>query len=57
MKISEEEIKSYMCQFNVAREQAIKEITGILEEYYENQEISMQETLESIKQDMYWRGN
>jgi hypothetical protein len=53
MNISEEDVKSHMEQFKVDREQAMKEIKDVIEDYYNEQDISMQETLESIKSDMY----
>ena len=53
MYISEQEIESYITQFNVTREQAIKEISNILEEYYMDKEDAMQEVYEDIKRSSY----
>lgn len=46
--MSEEVIQSYMHDFNVNRETAIKEINEVLEDYYNKQEEDMQEVYEWI---------
>lgn len=46
--MNEDDIKSYMKQFSVDRETAIKEINEVLEEYYQKQDSEMQKVYEDI---------
>lgn len=46
--MTEDDIKSYMEQFYVDRETAIKQINEALKNYYKNQEKAMQEVYKDI---------
>lgn len=51
--MTEKDIESYMAQFNVDRETAIREILETLGCYYKEEDKKMEETYNSIKRSMY----
>ena len=53
MNISEQDIESYMRQFGTSREETIKEITELLEEYFKDEEKAMQDVYADIKRSSY----
>lgn len=53
MNISEQDIESYMKQFKTNREDTIKEITELLEEYFKDEEKAIQEVYADIKRSSY----
>lgn len=53
MEIKEEDILSYMSQFNIKREQAIIEIKSLMEEWQKHQGEAMQDVYEHIVRCQY----